>query len=561
MTLASLSISRKIGLIVGLLSLASLVVAGIGGVSTHHYSQTADHMTNTAARALVSERVNGLVYAVVMDSRGIYMSKDWAAAEKFGKPLLANLEEIQKRLDEWRLLVPPQRLAQFEEMNTQAQAFIRFRTELVRLAREESTAQARVFGDNDANRSNRAAFNKYLKEFTEANAQETASVLAQMKASETRVFLLLIAVPVVSIAAGIGLTLVVSRRYIVRPLNQVSHVMERLTHNDLEVPLPDHTGQDEVGRMVQALAVFRDGLIQARSLAQRQQTLERERTQRAATLADLTTSFDAHVSTVLVKVADAAGRMTQTAGTMTSIAQDTSARASEVAVASQQATANVQAVAVATEELTCSIGEISRQVSGSTEIIRQAVTQASTTNHQVQSLTEMAQRIGEVVDLINSIASQTNLLALNATIEAARAGEAGKGFAVVAGEVKTLATQTARATEEIATQIAGIQKISSETALAIGSIASVIGQIDTFAATIAQAIEQQGLAVREISQNVHQAAAGTERVSSTIHGVNDAARGASSTASTVLDAATGLTSEAQALRGMVQRFLEGMRVA
>ena len=297
-----------------------------------------------------------------------------------------------------------------------------------------------------------------------------------------------------------------------------------------------------------AISVYQDAVL-----------VEREKRQK--TMDSAIGSFDSSVNQVLTVLGSATGQMKSAAQTMTVSAEEASQRSTAVASASEEASTNVQTVAAAAEELSASITEISRQITQSGKIASRAVEEATHTNTVIEGMAEAAQKIGEVVKLINDIAGQTNLLALNATIEAARAGDAGKGFAVVASEVKSLATQTAKATEDIAAQINAMQSATKGAVDAIKGIGATIGEIHQTATAIAAAIEEQGAATQEITRNVQQAAVGTNEVSSNIAGVNQAASQTGTAATQVLASATELASQSDNLRGEVERFFQAIRAA
>jgi len=338
--------------------------------------------------------------------------------------------------------------------------------------------------------------------------------------------------------------------------------MQALADGNLAVELPEAERGDEVGQMARTVKIFRDSMAEGERLRAEQEKLEAHGAeQRKLDMDKLADAFEGAVGEIIKTVSSAATDLEGSAGTLTSSAERSQQLATTVAAASNEASTNVQSVASATEELTSSVTEISRQVQGSAHIAGEAVAQAQKTNDRVSELAKAASRIGDVVELINTIAGQTNLLALNATIEAARAGDAGRGFAVVASEVKLLAEQTAKATGEISQQIAGIQAATGESVAAIREIGETIGKMSEIASTIAAAVEEQGAATQEISRNVQQAAQGTMQVSSNIADVQRGASETGSASSHVLSAAKSLSGDSNRLKLEVGKFLNSVRAA
>jgi len=358
-----------------------------------------------------------------------------------------------------------------------------------------------------------------------------------------------------------GLAVFATNVGISRPIVDISELMRRLADRDYGMAITGVDRRDEVGTMAKSVQVFKDNMMQADALAAEQEKARTAREQRTVRLESLTRDFDATVSAVLQSVSSSASQLQATASSMSATAEETTRQATSVAAAAQQASANVQTVASASEELSSSIREISRQVSESTNVASEAAEQSQRTDKMVQGLAQSAQRIGEVIALINDIASQTNLLALNATIEAARAGEAGKGFAVVANEVKSLANQTGKATEEIAQQVAAVQSATGEAVQAIQAIGATISNINQISTTIASAVEEQGAATQEIARNVNEASVGTRQVTQNIGTVSEAAESTGYAANDVLGAATELSRHAETLKQAVRSFLEGVNAA
>ncbi|QEX19984.1 methyl-accepting chemotaxis protein [Hypericibacter terrae] len=351
-------------------------------------------------------------------------------------------------------------------------------------------------------------------------------------------------------------------RSISKPVVAMTKAMEALAGGNKSIEIPAKDRGDEVGLMAKTVQVFKENMIRADRLAEEQEELKRKaEADKKIMLNKMADEFEASVKGVVQSVSSAATELQSSAQTMTATAEETSRQSTAVAAASEQASTNVQTVASASEELSASIREISQQMSNSSQIAQNAVEHVQKTNNTVKGLADAAEKIGQVVGLINEIASQTNLLALNATIEAARAGEAGKGFAVVASEVKSLATQTAKATEDISAQISAIQSATGESVSAMASIAEVIQRINAVTTTVASAVEEQGAATQEISRNVQQASQGTAEVSSNIGGVTRAAGETGSAATQVLGAAEELGKQSVELQSQVDKFIATIRAA
>ncbi len=384
---------------------------------------------------------------------------------------------------------------------------------------------------------------------------------AQQRAVAIRTLGLQLSLLTLAVLFGGGMMLLVTR-HVTGPLRKIQEAMLRLAGGDLTAEVSFAERKDEIGALAGAMQTFKTSMVEADRLRTEQKEVEaRAAETRRSEMQRLANEFQSAVGSIVDAVSSASSELEAAAGTLTKTAETTQQLSGMVASASEVASANVQSVASAAEEMTGSVNEIARQVQESSRIAGEAVNQAQKTDSRITELSSAASRIGDVVKLITAIAEQTNLLALNATIEAARAGEAGKGFAVVASEVKQLATQTAKATDEIGSQIATMQTATADSVNAIKEIGGTIGRIAEIASAIAAAVEEQGAATQEISRNVQQASHGTAQVANNIADVNRGASETGTASSQVLGSAQSLARESGHLKTEVERFVAMVRAA
>ena len=560
MRLPHLSIATKLYAIFALLATLTVGLAGVAVYNAHRHAALTDDFQSAYAGALNVQRIDALIYAVVMESRGIYMSPDIKTAKVYGDGLLVFNGRITQVMKEWRGAVHAQDAALFEPFARRLQQFLDFRRELVRLGVEVGPPAGREWGDNDANRTVRKALNADIEALGEHYAKRTHRIYAEIDQGVDRAAWLMSMLAVcAALLAVVGVAII--WRAIVRPLARITKVTEAVAAGQSEVEVPYRGRGDEVGALARSIAVFQDAMRHNKELNRTVVDDAQARTGRQEAMASEIARFGADIEVTLSELATISERMRSASGALTTAADNAADRTAGAAAASSDASVNVRDIASAAEELATSVNEIDRQIAQSHAIAAKAVDEAESTNVAVKELNEAAGRIGDVVSLITDIAEQTNLLALNATIEAARAGDAGRGFAIVAGEVKALAGQTAKATEDITAQIAGMQKATTRSITALGAIERTIRDISGISNAIAAAVTQQGAATQEIARSVEVAARRASDTAGEVERVGDATDATRANAAAVKSVAGDLGTVAARVRGQVDQFFEKLRAA
>ena len=553
MTLPKLSIAAKLYVIFALMATTTVALSVAAVTSARHHAALTDEFESTNASTWNVAKIDGLIYAVVMESRGVYMSSDIKTSKVYADGILKFNDQIAKVVEDWKKLVRDDDAELFGQFSQRIAQFIEFRRELARLGTEISPAAGREWGDNDANRNVRKALNGDLEKLRDLYAKRAMRVYHEIGAGIDNTATWLSVLASFAVVLALVGVLVISRN-VAKPIADITHITEMVAAGNDSIAIPFSERRDEIGALARTIAVFQRAMRHNQELNRTVRNDAELRTQRQELMSSEVAHFSAEVEATLAKLGRISDQMLAASAQLASTADDASAKTQQAATASAEASANVRDIASAANELSASVNEIDRQVEQSNAIVNKAVNEAGRTNLAVKELGEAATRIGDVVKLITGIAEQTNLLALNATIEAARAGEAGRGFAVVAGEVKALAGQTSRATGEISAQIASMQRATTRSIEAINVIEHIIREIGDISGAIAAAVTEQGAATTEIARSVEIAAKRTVETADEVSLVGTATKGTRASASSVKAVADDLGSVAGHIRDQLDSF-------
>jgi methyl-accepting chemotaxis protein len=556
---SSFSLAFKLYSVFALFAVLTAAITVLSDYNTRRGAALTEAIETASQAALNVERVNSLVYAVVMESRGIYMSTDLPVVKKYGDGLHKFSAQLLEVVDKWQSIVQEDDRDQFAAFKKRIDTFVGFRNELVRRAVEVSHEAGREWGDNDANRSVRKALNKDLEALSKVYAERSKTIAKQTEINHQLAFLLTCLGGLELVLVAVGIFIIA--RLVARPLSVITATIKQVAEGTEGVEVPHTERQDEIGALARAIGIFQEAMDRNRNLNSQVILDSKARDERTRQIETSVESFRGAIGSVLGAVNDNASAMRDTAQSISSVASDASGRATAAAHATERASSNVFAVASAAEQLSASIEEIGRQVRQSAEVVEQAGQRTEKSVAEIESLAAATQRIDGVLNLIQAIAEQTNLLALNATIEAARAGEAGRGFAVVAHEVKALAGQTAKATSEIGQNVSMIQASTRNAVEAVREIGTAVREINEVTSNIAGAVGQQDAATREISQNAQLAADGNSTLVANIGSLSDAIANTNKGASSVLSASSDLASTAERLSREVEKFFQDLRAA
>lgn len=546
------------------LSAIALLSLCFGGLL--RWSETRQHELehvneSTMRKQALIERVNGLVYAAVMESRGLYMADTPARVEQFGGGLAGHLKDLGAAMDLWRRdLLDATERRDFEALTEQVNAFIRLRSELLVAARRSGAAAAREIGDHDANRTVRGALNKALDKLSESYRKRWSDLDKENDRHRDLTEALAHGILACFVALSFGIAFWMHRS-IATPFSHISRDLTRIAAGETDFEVQHRARANEIGLIARAVDSFRLAQIEQVRRVETEKSLTEVESRRSQALNEAIGRFEAAASQRVGKLAATSGELHGAAATLSAGAEETARQTGIVTEASSELNANLETLVASGQILSDAIGSVAHGIDNVNDMCQKAYTKNAETTETFAELEKAVSTIDRVVELINTIAGQTNLLALNATIEAARAGEAGKGFAVVAAEVKELAGQTTRATADIASNVAHIQAVTSKSLSGTQEMGQTISELRRIADIARAAIGEQRQATGEIAGNVRGASIGAEQVSNNIFGVSQAADETGVAAIKVLQSASALSVESDGIRKEVEAFLKEIRAA
>ena len=560
MKLPALSIAARLYVIFALLATMTVALATVAIINAERHVVLTKEFESTFIAAENVELINGLIYATVMESRGIYMSPNIETAKQFAEGLTRFNDQIGAVVKGWQQSISPEDAQVFADFAERVKKFQEFRRELVRRGTEISPESGREWGDNDANRTVRTALTNDLDKLGRLYAKRSRNIYDQIESAiRTTAREMMLFGTAVLVLAIFGALVI--QRLVARSLAAVTRVTEAVAGGDATLNVPYGDRHDEIGALARSISVFQDAMRRNVELNRTVLSDAEARAQQQARISSEIGKFGNEIESSLSELGRLFEHMLAASSRLTEVADLASTKTAGAATASDEASANVHEIASSAEELANSVSEIDRQVAQSNAIAAKAINEAVLTNDAVKELDEAGRRIGDVIRLITEIAGQTNLLALNATIEAARAGEAGRGFAVVAGEVKALSSQTAKATDEIGAQIAAMQNATQRSIRATADIELTIREIGEISGAISAAVTEQGAATQEIARSAEVAANHTYHTATEVAHVGEATENTRASAKSVKILADDLAASAAKIRSKVDQFFSKLRAA